>query len=269
MFVMQKYLKWILAVYLVITGADACRAEIGIYSIDDTGAFARIEVTGSITKADVEKFNKLEASLRPAFQILGVELDSPGGDVFAAMQIGETIRRDWLWTSVSDEPTASGCMSACVLILAAGANRILGDDSRVGVHRPFFDPVLFAGLDQTQAKAKYDELSRSVGAYLVKMGMSGLLFQEMMRVPSNEVRLLSSDESKAFNLSGEDPGYSEWIRAKNIAKYGETKMKEHDAWAAREKEYVAGCMSSSSSFDEKLWLRCAKEFESRFPNPTK
>lgn len=95
-------------------------------------------------------------------------------------------------------------MSACVLILAAGAVRIVGHDSRVGIHRPYFDQVLFAGLDRSQAKAKYDALSQSVAAYLAKMGMSDRLHQDMMKVPSNESRLLSYDDMKAFNLSGED-----------------------------------------------------------------
>jgi hypothetical protein len=101
------------------------------------------------------------------------------------------------------------------------------------------------------------------------MGMSERLHQEMMKVPSSEIRLLTYDESRAFNLSGEDAGYSEWIRAKNVAKYGEAKVKEHDAWLTRQNEYIARCTRSSSRFDEKLWLRCAEDFGSRFPNPLK
>jgi hypothetical protein len=266
---MQKEMKWIFVFCLVITGTDVCRSDIKITSADEKGGFARIEITDTITKADVQKFAQLEAALRPIFETIDVELDSPGGDVFAAMQIGEIVRKDWLWTSIPDEPPATGCMSACVLILAAGANRILGDASRVGIHRPYFDQGLFAGLDQTQAKTKYDELSQSVAAYLAKMGMPERLYQEMMKVPSSEIRVLSYDESKFFNLSGEDPGYGEWIRAKNIAKYGKTKMKEFDAWLTSEKEYMTRCTGSSSKFDEKLWLQCAEEFESRFPNPIK
>ena len=244
-----------------------CRSDTNIIGLDDKGRFARVELTGRITEADVGKFAQLVALLRPHFEIVQVELDSPGGDVLAAMQIGEIVRRDWLLTVVPGEPPAKGCMSACVLILAAGAVRIVGSDSRVGMHRPYFEQDLFAGLDRAQAKTKYDALSQSVAAYLAKMGMSERLYQEMMKVPSNLIRLLSYDDIQVFNLSGEDAGYSEWLRANDVAKYGEAKMKEFDAWLAREKEYIAHCTTSSSKFDERLWLRCAKDFTSRFPNP--
>jgi hypothetical protein len=269
MAVSMKYRKWFWALFLVFMGTDVCRSDIEITGLDDKGRFARIDITGRVTKADAGKFGQLVALLRPNYDIVHVDLDSPGGDVFAAMQIGEIVRRDWLHTGVPDEPPAKGCMSACVLILAAGAVRIVGDDSRVGIHRPYFDQILFSGLDRAQAKAKYDALSRSVAAYLVKMGMSERLHQEMMKVPSNENRFLSYDDMKTFNLSGEDAGYSEWRRAKLIAKHGEAKMEERDVWLAREKEHMARCTRSSSKFDENLWLRCAEEFSSRFPDPLK
>lgn len=267
MAVFQKYRTWVWALFLVFIGTDVCRADVAITFLDDQLRLARVELAGKITKADVGKFAQLVALIRPSFEVVQVDLDSPGGDVFAAMQIGEIVRRDWLWTSVSGELAAKGCMSACVLVLAAGATRIVGSDSRVGIHRPYFDQVLFAGLDRAQAKAKYDALSQSVAAYLAKMGMSERLNQEMMKVPSSGIRLLSYDEVEAFGLSGEDAGYSEWNRAKSVAKHGEAKMKEFDAWLVRSKEYLSRCTRSSSKFDEKLWLRCSEEFSSRFPNP--
>lgn len=267
MIVLQKCRKWVCALFLVFIGTEVCRSDIRITALDYKGRFARIELTGRITKSDVPRFAQLVALLRPNFEVVDVNLDSPGGDVFAAIQIGEIVRKEWLMTAVPDEPPAEGCMSACVLILAAGAVRIVGGNSRVGIHRPYFDQVLFAGLDRTQAKAKYDTLSQSVATYLAKMGMSERLHQEMMKVPSSGMRLLSYDEANAFNLSGEDAGYSEWLRAKNVAKYGEAKMKEFDAWRMRSEEYVSRCTRSSTKFDEKLWLQCSEEFSSRFPNP--
>ena len=266
---LPKYRKWIWALLLMLMGTDACRAEIEIKAVDDKGRFARIEISGKITRADVGKFAQLVARLRPNFEILDVDLDFPGGDVLAAMQIGEIVRGDWLWTTVPAEPPAKGCMSACVMILAAGAVRVVGADSRVGIHRPFFDHILFAGLDRAQAKAKYDVLSQSVAAYLTKMGMSERLYQEMMKVPSSELRFLSYDDMTALNLEGQDPGYAEWIRAKNVARYGEAKMKEFDAWLVRQNEYLSRCRSSSRPEDDEkeVWLRCVKEFSSRFPSP--
>ena len=63
-----------------------------------------------------------------------VHVDSPGGNVQAAFDIGRLLR------SV-DAPVEIGanqqCVSACVLILAGATHRnIIG---RVGIHRPYFD----------------------------------------------------------------------------------------------------------------------------------
>jgi hypothetical protein len=48
------------------------------------------------------------------------------------------------------------------------------------------------------------------------MGMSEPLFRAMMAIPSSEVRIVRYDEMKEWGLVGEDPGYAEWLKAKNI-----------------------------------------------------
>lgn len=260
---------WLWAAFLVLMGMDAGRAGVEVIALDDKGRFARIEISGKIVPSDVDKFALLVSRLRPDFEIVDVDLSSSGGDVLAAMQIGEIVRREWLWTTVPDGPPPKGCLSACVLILAAGAVRVVSAESRVGIHRPYFDHVLFAGLDRAQAKSKYDALSQSVAAYLAKMGIPERLYQEMMKVPSSEIRVLSPDDMTALNLDGQDPGYAEWIRARNIARFGEDKMKQFDAWLARQDEYVSRCRSARRPEDDEreVWQRCIREFGSKFPSP--
>src|SRR5215204_3886092 len=95
---MNKLGKGLFAVTLILLGAGGtCRADVKVSALSEN--FARLEVTGTITKSDVARFSELVALLRPAFEILDVDLNSPGGDVFAAMQIGEIVRREWLMTS--------------------------------------------------------------------------------------------------------------------------------------------------------------------------
>src|SRR5215472_10853235 len=113
------------ALLFLLMGANVCSSEVKISRIDDKGRFATIQLTDRITPADATSFTQVTALLRPNFDVVEVELDSAGGDVFAAMQIGTIIRKDWLWTAVPDEPPAKGCLSACVLVLAAGAVRII------------------------------------------------------------------------------------------------------------------------------------------------
>jgi hypothetical protein len=67
MAVFHKYPKWFLALFLVLMGTDACRSDVKIISASDKGVIARIELTGQITKAEIGKFEKVVALLRPIF----------------------------------------------------------------------------------------------------------------------------------------------------------------------------------------------------------
>lgn len=232
-------------------------------SIGANAKWAEIEIKGEIVNSDVGTFAGIVQSLHPKFDIVTIRLDSPGGDLLAAMKIGDIIRTEWLWTDLSRDANAQ-CASACVFILAAGAVRI-ATDHQVSIHRPHFDEHLFSGLGQHDAKIKYDELSRQVEAYLSQMGMSGDLFAAMMKVPSNKIRKLTYHELVNYWLVGKDPGYEEWLRANNVSKYGKQKMLEYDAWLGRESAFVANCIGASQSED--LWRTCVLRFSSRDPSP--
>jgi ATP-dependent protease ClpP protease subunit len=144
-----------------------------------------------------------------------VILNSLGGSVPAAMDLGEAIRKHGfsIWVNGQD-----GCSSACVLVLAAGVRR--SPFGTIGIHRPYFDHALFGRLSQEQARAKYDQMADGVRDYLARMGMDAGLYAAMLRVPSDEVRILSPQEIRAYGLEGEDPGWAEWTRAKGIETEG-------------------------------------------------
>jgi len=193
----------------------------GAIGLIDDKASELIDLEGEISRSDVTKFAQLVRVVRSRQdKNWSVRLNSPGGDVLAAMEIGEMVRKEWMWTIASrswaglqaaDEPDM--CASACVFILAAGPVRI-ADESSVGIHRPYFDEQMFAGLDRYQAQAKYDLLSQLVRTYLNKMGMPDQLYLEMMKTPSNKIKMLTEEETKSFSLEGVDPAYQEWRSAK-------------------------------------------------------
>ena len=193
--------------------ATGSLAAVSVSQIDKSGRFAHLAITGEISKTDVEKFDVLVRRLRPRIKIIDVELNSTGGDVVAAIAIGNIIRSQSIWTVASDGE-GTECASACVLILAAGVVRIAGDDTRVEIHRPYFLQSDFAKLDHPAAQRQYSELTRVVREYLGKMGMSATLFEDMLRVPSDQGRTLSFDEMKAYGLAGWDPAYQEWTKAR-------------------------------------------------------
>ena len=250
---------------LVIVSNGPALGSVSVTRLDDKGRWADIEISGEITSADATRFADLVRLLHPKIDMLTVQLNSPGGDVASSLKIGDIIRSNWLLTVVSDGSDgspANECESACVLIFAAGAVRAAWDGSKVGIHRPYFDQRLFAGLTPDQARVKYDALSREVQAYLAKMGMAEELFIEMMKVPSNEIRTLTLDELEKFSLVGEDPGRAEYYRARNVTKYGADAMRAWDAWMARSNQYAASCQATGKSFDV-----CIREFNRSNPDP--
>jgi hypothetical protein len=137
-----------------------------------------------------------------------VFLNSRDGDVLAAIEIGEEVRKQWALTAVEDH---GECLGACVLVLAAGVRRIPAPDN-VGIGRPSFDPKEFASLPPDRAKQKYAALIRRVETYLSRMGMPKKLFQEMMQQSSNRVLLLNAGRLKTLGLDGINPAYEEWLR---------------------------------------------------------
>jgi hypothetical protein len=151
-----------------------------------------IEVTGVIDRATVSEFTAGATRIRDYYYLDGtmVVLNSEGGDLVAAMEIGQIIRSRSLLTDVGG---TARCASACVFILAAGVDR--SAYGKIGIHRPHFDDRYFADLTLAQARAKYEQLQTMARSYLREMGMPDDLYIEMMRIPSDGIRWLSPERA--------------------------------------------------------------------------
>jgi len=183
-----------------------------------------IEVTGVIDRATVSEFTAGATRIRDYYYLDGtmVVLNSEGGDLVAAMEIGQIIRSRSLLTDVGG---TARCASACVFILAAGVDR--SAYGKIGIHRPHFDDRYFADLTLAQARAKYEQLQTMATRYLREMGMPDDLYIEMMRIPSDGIRWLSPEESYKLGLDGLDPAYEEWLRAQYAQQFGADGYQRH------------------------------------------
>lgn len=124
-----------------------------------------------------------------------LKLDSVGGSVTAAMAIGHLVR-DRGFTTVVER--GKECLSACVLILAAGTDRVI-PSGKVGVHRPRHGVAMAAPSTVAQTRAN-DQLIEDMGRYLQAMGMGERLFITMVAVPPDRMRMLNRREMHAFGL---------------------------------------------------------------------
>jgi hypothetical protein len=131
----------------------------------DFRACAAITITGTIVFAQGAEFLERTKDIVKA----AVSLNSPGGNLFAGMSIGETIHRKQFGTIVPDHAI---CMSACAFAWAAGVRRLMGNDAMVGFHVAFQpddathsdgQANVFLGMYLAHVGYSYDDVSRLFG----------------------------------------------------------------------------------------------------------
>src|ERR1700720_3577877 len=90
---------WLMGLALLSSPAAQPAAEgtANIYNLDRDAGIGGVEIHGPITKAVTSQAVQLIRSIRPDVDELTVFLSSPGGDVLAAMELGEEIRKQWAW----------------------------------------------------------------------------------------------------------------------------------------------------------------------------
>jgi len=67
-----------------------------------------------------------------------IYLNSPGGDVTAAIATGRLLRSVEAPVAIKDNQE---CVIACVLILAGATNRLIY--GKVGIHRPYLEEIMW------------------------------------------------------------------------------------------------------------------------------
>lgn len=148
-----------------------------------------------------------------------VRLHSPGGDINAAMRIGEMIRQAEVTTVV---PGNAICASACVLLHVAGVKRIVA--GRIGLHRAY--STVFTKTE-ADAKRTREMLDTTVREYLKRMNVPEALLSAMNSIPPESIRWIDhSDEQQLrdFYLQGEDPVYADLADSRNAEGWGVSKQ---------------------------------------------
>ncbi len=201
------------------------------------GCDAWIAADGKIDRSAARRLRKVLALLGP--RKLPLFLHSVGGDVRGAIELGRLVRSRNLTVSVArtlpagcrrDEPhdnacetlkragqdvvsnlDSSGalCNSACVLVLAGGAQRSVPPWVRLGVHATGVDtgkttlrgPLLAAETRSANAR---------IVEYLHDMGIPKALFDASNAVPHESARFLDRDELVRFGLDTRDFGETDW-----------------------------------------------------------
>src|SRR5215475_10975728 len=89
-----------------------------------------------------------------------VDIDSQGGEIFAALEIGRIMRAEGASIAVGK---GASCISACVFLLMGAIERHISGDARVGIHRP----SLRAPQEGGPRPASEDEIVSAMSEQLV------------------------------------------------------------------------------------------------------
>jgi ATP-dependent protease ClpP protease subunit len=170
----------------------------------DNSCTFEVRISGEITTKTTVSFEKALTHWDQRHYLF-VILNSPGGDIAAAMKIGRLIRKSPGRTMV--EGTAT-CASACVLLFGAGISRIVFDGAKIGVHRPALAEAP-CERDMAAVKAASDQAARALREYAAEMNISERLIDDMLVVPPENIRWLSEEDRKSYGLAFLDPVYAE------------------------------------------------------------
>ena len=141
-------------------------------------------------------------------------LNSEGGDLTTALEIGRLVRR-WPKSAVLVVQD-SNCFSACVFVLAGGLHRVV--HGKVGIHRPFSSTTNSNTYESSQKT--FRTLEQSAKAFLKDMNVPTSLYDEMMSVPPQKLRLLTEQELARFGIGQSDPAYQDNLDAEAARAYG-------------------------------------------------
>ncbi|MCK0167224.1 hypothetical protein MWU52_06650 [Jannaschia sp. S6380] len=151
-----------------------------------------LSLRGAIAAGDGARIADALRRTRPAT----VLLDSPGGSVADAVQIGRAIRDVGAGTRL---PDGAVCLSACPYVFAGGMTRRVGDAARLGVHQHSYGastilPALLAVEDIQQGQAE-------VLDHLSAMGIDLRIMGPALATPADEIYILTPEELSEWNVT--------------------------------------------------------------------
>ena len=165
------------------------------------GGFYYINAFGPIVAGDDDKFEKLLLRFAPP-PVTCIYIDSAGGNVEAAINIGRKIRAHRFPTQIGrllltheGRPTpiikrdlvAGICMSAATLMYLGGRLRHWTDGAKFGVHQFSYKNPSPEHIGQSQI------LSAKIAGYVAEMGISPAFLEISSATPSSELTLVDEN----------------------------------------------------------------------------
>lgn len=175
-------MMWLL-VGLLFTGTSEAAVIQKLHK--QPGSPELILVSGVIQPNDDVLFNQIAATSSQAV----VLLNSEGGSVLPALEIGKSIRLRGFATAVASDTL---CASACALTWLAGAPRLAGEKANIGFHAAYI---------VTNGSARESGVGNAlVGAYLSQIGLTQNAIVFVTSAPPEGMSWLSGEKANELGL---------------------------------------------------------------------
>ena len=178
---LRRYLTCVLLSLLGVVHA----AQISIVR-GGKGDVDLIKIRGEIQQGDAEQFRTLALSSSRAT----VLLDSPGGRLRPALEIGKMVRLKGFATAVQD----ATCTSACSLIWLAGEPRYMNNFTSIGFHTAFT-------TDTAGVNTSHPTDGAVIGAYLTSLGFSEKVVLFVVSASPKEMHWLQKSTADRLGIA--------------------------------------------------------------------
>jgi hypothetical protein len=225
---MRKLTQVLLSLLLVASWCESGHTLEMNLATDQNEKTVYVNLWGEIVQGDDEKFRELILPyLRNGYLIWQVNIFSVGGNVGAAMRLGDQLRILQTRTVtayneakiINNRKVATGrascifqipmgnstmikpvegpswctCASACFLVWASGLTR---DGGRVGIHRLFWLGQEFGNLPAAEARARYEAAQAEYTTYLRKLDVPQTIIDRLFATDSQSIYYLTWPEQE-------------------------------------------------------------------------
>ncbi|MFW9615594.1 ATP-dependent Clp protease proteolytic subunit [Aquabacterium sp.] len=198
-----RHLFWTTLCFLAFAHAHAQQLQVIVLSQNTIErmieAPIKIHLKGSIDKDAAPRLARVLKLYEE--QSISVHLDSPGGNLLAALEIGRLLRSVSASTHVDAKAM---CYSACAFAYIGGSSRYMDRDARYGVHRASTMVDSFDTMESGQIVAAL------VGAYIREMGVSPALLDLSVKASANDIYLLSRKQLEDLRVVNNGSSKPSW-----------------------------------------------------------
>jgi hypothetical protein len=218
-------------------------ASVYVEKLDTVKKIATVKVQEKIQyeEEDVLKseLDKLESE-GYKLKLNAIQVNTRGGNRFAAMAMGRLIRERKLNTYVAKD---SECGSACIYVVSGGLVRMIY--GKVTVHRSSFNDDIKLEKIEKLTKASDEKTAK----HIQDMGLSTLVTDAILMTPNWAYRELTEQELRRWGVNATDRMYEEmWFR--NAALQSKLSLeKVRDIFDNK----ISSCVKYPQRFEMTLW----------------